>query len=60
MQTQLDLAPAQKVGAATGEFLAHLVEVTQGRKSVEWLRTKWTADVSRDIALANIAFWRVK
>lgn len=60
MQTQLDLAPTQKVGAATGEFLGHLVEVTQGRKSLAWLRTKWTAGVSADIALANIALWGVK
>jgi hypothetical protein len=57
---QLDLAPTQKVGAATGEFLGHLVEVAEGRKSLAWLRTKWTPDVSRKIAVANIALWGLK
>lgn len=49
--------PDRNVGRANGEFLGHLAEVAQGRKSLEWLRTKWTPEVNPTMAKANIKHW---
>lgn len=48
-----------KIGQANGEFLAHIVEVVNGRRTLEWLRAKWTPEVNRDIALANLKHWHL-
>lgn len=49
-----------KPGQANGEFLGHLVEVAQGRKDLNWLRTKCTPDTNPAFANANLKHWGLK
>ena len=64
MPTQLDLLgnvqPIDRsIGKANGEFIAHLIEVREGRRDMAWLR-KTCPNVARQVARDNLTFWGVK